>query len=98
MAARGKLKKYTVIGYWEEQGDPWLEFGMGYTPEEGMKDALKSAMENNGWDIDFMQGLKILEVVAGHVPGLLLNQELFTGYDALQGPKGVLEWRPEDPE
>lgn len=82
---RGRIKKYTVIGYWEEQGDPWLEFGQGFTPQEGMKDALESAMAANLWDLEFMKGLTILEVVEGHRPGLLGSQELFTGYEALTG-------------
>lgn len=88
MAAREKLKKYTVIGYWKEQGDPWLEFGQGQTPVEGMMDALTGAMEANGWDLDFMNGLTILEVVEGHRAGLLGNQHLFTGHEALTG-----EWK-----
>jgi hypothetical protein len=77
------MKKYTVLGYWDEAGDPWLEFGEGYTPEQGMIDAIESAMREHDWDLDFMKGLTILEVVEGHHPGLLGNSLLFTAYEAL---------------
>lgn len=86
---RGKLKKYTVVAYWEEEGDPWLEFGEGYTPEEGLKNALKLAMEAHDWDLEFMKGLTIVEVVGGHHPGLLGNPVIFSGYEALTG-----KWEP----
>ncbi len=80
---RGKMKKYTVIGYWEDSGDPWLEFGEGYTPEQGMIDALENAMREHDWNLDFMKGLTILEVIDGYHVGLLGNPLLFTAYDAL---------------
>lgn len=79
------MKQYTLIGYWEERGDPWLEFGEGYSPAEGMRNALERAMEINHWDLEFMKGLTVVEVIEGHRMGTLENETIFSGYEALTG-------------
>jgi len=77
--------KYTVIGYWADENQPWIEWGRGFSPHDGMVDALKHAMEENQWDEDYMMDLFVIEVIEGHHSGVLGNRHTVGGKDALSG-------------
>lgn len=54
---------YTVIGYYIDNDQPWMDMGEGDSPEEAVRDATK----------DLESPIKVVEVVRGEVLGLLGN-------------------------
>lgn len=64
-------KTYTVIGFYEDNDQPWLGHGKGKTAKEAVRDAVK--------DLD--SPVNIVEVVEGSVNGVLLKNKITSPED-----------------
>lgn len=79
-----KNKKYTAIGFWEEQKEPWVQAGVGLNVFEGLESALRTAMRVNGWGPEVLEKLVIVAVVEGHVQEVLGYGKLFKAPESFE--------------
>jgi len=81
------VRKYTIIGLWADNSQPWLEFTEGTSPERALRDALQDLRQEHDWDEETLKDLFIVEIVEGHRRGLLENSRSISAYTALTGKR-----------
>ena len=65
MAKEGKMK-YTVVGYWRDNNQPWVEWAEAETPKEAAQKAVSGAESSDD--------LVVVDVFEGHHMGKLKNE------------------------
>lgn len=70
------MKTYTVIGFYADNQQPWIEYAPGKTPKQAAVKAVRDLSDRNGTDPSDMF---IVEVIEGEHQGCLSNETVFTG-------------------
>ena len=63
------LEHWTVVGYYTDNRQPWVEFALGNTPQEAVADAISKVQES-------ADNLVIVEVFKGNHQGQLCAEYL----------------------
>lgn len=82
------MKKYTIVGLWSDNSQPWVEFAEGTSPERAVRSALEDLRLDHDWDEETLKNLFIVEILPGHHRGLLENDKTFSAYTILTGKSG----------
>ena len=91
------LIPYTVVGYYDDDDQPFVEWTMGHDPvdaaQKAVLDAFDTPDEAKGSD------LLIVEVLEGHVRGVLENKATLGAFEVLSADRLGGRWGepPEQP-
>lgn len=58
--------KFTVIGYYKDNDQPWVSFTEAATPQGAAEMALKDILRRNQWSLDFLGDIFVVGVFKGH--------------------------------
>lgn len=93
-----KNHKYTVIGFWSDNHQPWIHFGVGPDPVTGAANAIDEFLRSQDeYEPGYLDNLMIVEVIQGHHKGTFPSDKAISAKSLLEyiTPTGVKEWRPE---
>lgn len=68
---------YTVVGFYSDNMQPWIEFVMAKSPSEAAEKAVQELIETNGGDL--VGEIMVVEILPGHLLGCLGNEKCLTG-------------------
>jgi hypothetical protein len=69
------MKKYTVIGFYADNQQPWMSFVEASSPKAAAKKGIKTVYDNGESGAE-LQDMFVIEVLAGQQYGLLGNQKV----------------------
>jgi len=78
------IKKYTIIGLWADDSQPYILHAEGPSPSLALRAALNEVMHENDWTEEKLENLFIVEIVAGYRYGLLNNNKTISAFKFLK--------------
>lgn len=78
MTQREKRKPYTVVGFWVDNNQPWVEHVTALNPREAAGLAVWAMKDNPDTEADD-DNLEVVEVLEGHVKGVLGDDTTLSG-------------------
>jgi hypothetical protein len=70
-----KMKKFTVIGLYADNQQPWMSFVEAGHPKAAAKKGITQLYDNGSCGAE-LEDIFVVEVIAGHNQGLLGNQKV----------------------
>lgn len=75
------MEKYTVVGYWEDNGRPWVAHVEAMSASYAMVEAVECMVSE--WEAEPAQ-IAIVEVFPGHIKGEACTESVAYGNDIIE--------------
>jgi len=69
------VKKYTVVGFYADNQQPWISFVEAVSPKVAARKGIRQLYDNGSCGAA-LEDIFVVEVLAGHNQGLLGNQKV----------------------
>jgi hypothetical protein len=73
-----KIKKtnYTVVGFYKDNDQPWMDHVKADNPQAGARASIQKMFESNNEGGVPLEDIIVVEVIEGHVKGCLCNEKV----------------------
>jgi len=77
-------RSYMVVGFYEDNKQPWCYEQTADTPRAAAKEAVKGTLEANGWIEDDAHNIQVVEVLDEERKGVLGSDLILSGSELLE--------------